>query len=49
MELGIGGQRALEPVLDSISDLVYDPLQSIVLSSSPLKAFLSLLSCKDNV
>lgn len=44
-----GGQRDLEPVLDSVSDLVYDPLQSLVLSSSSLKAFLSLLSCKDKV
>lgn len=46
---GIGGQRDLESVLDSVSNMVYDPLQSVVLSSSPLKAFLSLLFCKYKV
>lgn len=39
----VGGQRDLESVLDSDCDLVYDPLQSGVLSSSTPKAFLSLL------
>lgn len=41
--LGYGRSEGPESVLDSDCDLVYDPLQSVVLSSSTPKAFLSLL------
>lgn len=43
----IDSQRDLESVLYSVSDLLCDPVWSVVLSPSPLKVSLSLLFCKD--
>lgn len=38
---GIGSQRDLESILDSVSNLLCDPVWSTVLSPSLVKAFLS--------
>lgn len=40
---GIGSLRDLESILDSVSELLCDPVWSVVLFPSPMKVFLSLL------